>query len=197
VSTRAFGLRVSVNNSDDAYISRVLEILSSIGVNNWTTSRRTSKVGTKDVCTVMIAELDSIIKVLSFVNADLVVKRAFAEKALALALLRRSSRDENGERAPWTDYECALAESIRAEFMPNSCAYGETPPAACGPRVIPSEALGSATSTKEPLESRAASSACSNRPQECPAPLVGDDVLRSSAKAESWDKEPSEDIATN
>jgi hypothetical protein len=75
-------------------------------------------------------------------------------------------------------------------------ANGEIEPGDNALSTIPSEALGSATSTKEPLESRAPSNASSNEPQECPAPLVGDDVLRSSRKLESWDKEPSEDIAT-
>ncbi len=80
------------------------------------------------------------------------------------------------------------------EFI--NMAHGETLASQLALKVIPSEALGSATSTKEPLESRAPSNASSNEPQECPAPLVGDDVLRSSRKLESWDKEPSEDIAT-
>ena len=75
-------------------------------------------------------------------------------------------------------------------------AYGEALPAPFELRVIPSEAMGSVDSTMEPLESRDASNASSNRPQECPAPLEGEDVLRSSRKLESWDKEPSEDIAT-
>jgi hypothetical protein len=79
----------------------------------------------------------------------------------------------------------------------SSRAYGEARPAPSGSRVIPSEALGSTTSTKEPLESRATSSACSNSLHECPAPFEGEDVLRSSRKLESWDKEPSEDIAAN
>lgn len=62
---------------------------------------------------------------------------------------------------------------------------------------IPSEASRSVPSIEEPLESRAPSNASSNEPHECPAPLEGDDVLRSSRKLESWDKAPSEDIATS
>jgi hypothetical protein len=64
-------------------------------------------------------------------------------------------------------------------------------------RAIPSEALGSTASTKEPLETRTTSSACSNWSHERPASLVDEDVVQTSRKLESWDKEPSEDIATN
>jgi hypothetical protein len=196
VSTRAFGIRVVINNSDDAYVARTLEILGSIDVNNWTTARRTSAIGTKDVVEIKIGELNSIIKVLEFVVDDLTVKKGFAEGALALAFMRRSNRDEHGERAPWTDVECEFAEQLRKKFMPNSCAYGETLPA-CEPRVIPSEASGSASrSTEEPLERRGASSTSSNRPHECPASQVDDDVRRSSGKPESQDNNPGEDIAT-
>jgi hypothetical protein len=197
VSTRAYGIRVVVNNSDDLYNARVLEILGGMGISNWTTSRRTSKVGTKDVCEIKVAELDSIIKLLSAVSEHLTAKKAFSEKALALALLRRANRDEHGNRAPWTDAECALAEEIRAQFMPASLAYGETLTSA--PRVsraIPSEVMGSTTSTMDPLETRAASSASSNQPHECPATSQeAEDVVQSFAKAESWDKEPSEEAA--
>jgi hypothetical protein len=197
VSTRAYGIRVVINNSDDLYNARVFEILNSMGISNWKTSRRTCKVGTKDVCEIKIAELDSIIKVLSAVNEHLVSKKAFGDKALALALLRRANRDENGERAPWTDSECTLAEEIRNQFMPNSLAYGETLASVLNAsKAIPSEAMGSTTSTMEPLESRVANSASSNRPHECPATSQeAEDVLRSSRKLESWDKEPSEKAA--
>lgn len=197
VSTRAYGIRVVINNSDDLYNARVLEILSSIGVSNWKTSRRTSKIGTKDVCEIKVAELDSIIKVLSFVSDELVSKKSFADGALSLALLRRSNRDENGERAPWTDVECLLAEELRSRFMPNSCAYGETYSDRVAAKAIPSEASGSTKSTEEPLERRAPSSACSNEPHECPASLVDDDVRRSPVKAGSRDNNPCEDIETN
>jgi len=197
VSTRAFGIRVVINNSDDSYVARVLEILSSIGVNNWKTSRRTSLIGTKDVVEVKVGELDSIIKVLQFVLADLTTKRDFAEAALALALMRRSNRDENGERAPWTDVECAFAESIRSKFMPNSRANGETLTSVGAGRAIPSEASGSADSTEEPLETRGATSAASTLPQERPAALTKvrvEDVVRSFEKSERQDKEPAESI---
>lgn len=77
-------------------------------------------------------------------------------------------------------------------------AYGEAHTAPFESRVIPSEASGNALSTEEPLESRATSSISSNSPHECPATVwTVEDVLRSSRKLESWDKEPSEDIATN
>ncbi len=196
VSTRAYGLRVVVNNSDDSYVSRVLAILNSLGVNNWRTSRRTSAIGTKDVCEIKIGELDSIIKVLSATIEFLTTKKKFAEVTLALALLRKQNRTLNGQRAPWTDAECELAESIRTTFMPNSRANGEALPTPSESRVIPSEALGSENSTKEPLETRTTSSASSNWSHECPASLRDEDIVRSSRKLESWDKEPSEDIAT-
>lgn len=198
VSTRAYGLRVVINNSDDAYISRVLGILSNIGVSNWKTSRRTSAIGTKDVCEVKVAELDSIIKVLSTTIEFLTSKRDFAEAALSLALMRKQSRNLYGQRAQWTDIECNLAESIRSKFMPNSLAYGETLPTSSKSRAIPSEALGSTTSTKEPLETRATSSACSNSPHECPAAMaIAEDIVQNSRKLESRDKELGEDIGTN
>lgn len=76
-------------------------------------------------------------------------------------------------------------------------AYGEAHTAPFESRVIPSEALGSTTSTKEPLETRTTSSACSNWSHECPASDTDEDIVQSSRKLESWDKEPSEDIATN
>jgi hypothetical protein len=176
-----------INNSDDLYNERVFEILRSIGVSNWKTSRRTSKIGTKDVVEIKIAELDSIITVLRFVGEHLTTKKAFADKALALALLRRANRDEHGERAPWTDEECDLSMAIRAEFMPNSLAYGETLTSASRvARAIPSEASGSASSTEEPLETRTTSSTSSNWSHECPATLDRvEDIARSSAKAES------------
>jgi hypothetical protein len=197
VSTRAYGIRVVVNNSDEAYVARVLEILSSMGISNWKTSRRTSKIGTKDVCEIKIAELNSIIKVLTEVSEYMVSKKAFCDNALALALLRRANRDEHGERAPWTDAECALAEEIRAKFMPASFAYGETLTSApCAARAIPSEASGSAISTDEPLETRTTSSTSSNWSHECPAASCEvEDIARSSAKAESRDKKLCEDIA--
>jgi hypothetical protein len=197
VSTRAYGIRVIINNSDESYVSRVLGILSNMGISNWKISRRTSAIGTKDVCEIKVAELDSIIRLLTAIHEFLTSKRDFAEAALSLALMRKQSRNLFGQRAQWTDTECDLAESIRSRFMPNSLAYGETRPAPSGSRAIPSEALGSTTSTKEPLESRATSSACSNSLHECPAPFEGEDVLRSSRKLESWDKEPNEDIAAN
>lgn len=198
VSTRAYGIRVVVNNSDDLYIERVLSILSNLGVSNWKTSRRTSSIGTKDVCEIKIGELDSIVKVLSATIEFMTSKKSFAEAALALALMRKQSREDHGQRALWTDEECAFAERIRSKFMPNALAYGEALAGRSDSmlKVIPSEAMGSVDSTMEPLESRDASNASSNRPQECPAPLEGEDVLRSSRKLESWDKEPSEDIAT-
>jgi hypothetical protein len=199
VSTRAYGLRVVINNSDDAYISRVLGILSNIGVSNWKTSRRTSAIGTKDVCEVKVAELDSIIKVLSTTMEFLTSKRDFAEAALSLALMRKQSRNLYGQRAQWTDIECDLAESIRSKFMPNSLAYGETLPTSSKSRVIPSQALGSVDgSTKEALETRTTSNACSNWSHECPAAVATvEDIVQTSRKLESRDKELGEDIGTN
>jgi hypothetical protein len=195
VSTRAFGVRVIINNSDDAYVSRVLGILSSIGVNNWKIARRTSVIGTKDVVEVKIGELDSIITLLKFVVDELVVKREFAEASLALALMRRSNRDANGERTPWTDAECAFAQEIRSRFMPNSCANGEARSSVRAERVIPSEASGSAIGTEEPLETRGATSAASNLPHERPATPNGvEDVVRASEESERQDKEPAGDI---
>jgi len=197
VSTRAYGIRVSINNSDELYVDHVLGILVNLGISNWKTSRRTSAIGTKDVCEIKIAELDSIIKLLTAIHEFLISKRDFAEAALSLALMRKQSRNLFGQRAQWTDIECDLAESIRSKFMPNSLANGETLPTSSKSRAIPSEALGSTTSTKEPLETRTTSSACSNWSHECPASCKDEDIVRSSRKLESWDKEPSEDIATN
>ena len=197
VSTRAYGIRVSINNSDELYVDHVLGLLVNMGISNWKTSRRTSAIGTKDVCEIKIAELDSIIKLLTTVHEFLISKRDFAEAALSLALMRKQSRNLFGQRAQWTDAECDFAEHIRSKFMPNSLAYGETLPASSKPRAIPSEALGSTTSTKEPLETRTTSSACSNWSHECPASDTDEDIVQNSRKLESWDKEPSEDIATN
>jgi hypothetical protein len=77
-------------------------------------------------------------------------------------------------------------------------ANGEARPAHCESRVIPSEALGSVDgSTKEPLETRTTSNACSNWSHECPATnAIVEDIVQYSRKLESWDKEPSEDIET-
>lgn len=198
VSTRAYGIRVIINNSDELYVTRVLDILRNIGITNWKTSRRTSAIGTKEVCEIKIGELDSIIKLLTTTLEFLVSKQDFAEAALSLALMRKQSRNLFGQRAQWTDIECDFAESIRSKFMPNSLAYGETLPTSSKSRVIPSEALGSVDgSTKEPLETRTTSNACSNWSHECPATdATVEDIVRSSRKLESWDKEPSEDIAT-
>lgn len=198
VSTRAYGIRVVINNSDDSYVARVLDILHNFGVNNWKTSRRTSSIGTKDVCEIKIAELQSVIKVLSEVMEFLTTKRDFAEAALSLALMRKQSRNLFGERAQWTDAECDFAESIRSKFMPNSRAYGEALPTALESRVIPSEALGSVKSTKEPLETRTTSNASSNWSQECPATEMSvEDIVQTSRKLESRDKELGEDIAVH
>lgn len=95
------------------------------------------------------------------------------------------------ERLDWLDL---LVQE--AKRLDSSRANGEIETGDSALSTIPSEASGSVISTEEPLESRAPSNASSNEPQECPAPLVGDDVLRSSGKPESWDKAPSEDIAT-
>lgn len=197
VSTRAYGIKIVINNSDDLYNERVFTILNNLGVSFWNTSRRTSAIGTKDVCEIKIGELDSVIRILTCVSEHLTSKKAFAEAALSLALMRRQNRNEHGDKAPWTDLECALAENIRSKFMPNSRAYGEALPAPSGSRVIPSEALGSVESTKEPLETRTTSNASSNWSHECPAPFEGEDVVQSSRKLESRDKELCEDIATN
>lgn len=197
VSTRAYGIRVIINNSDESYVGRVLSILANMGISNWKMSRRTSAIGTKDVCEIKIGELDSIIKLLTTVHEFLTSKQDFAEAALSLALMRKQSRNLFGQRAQWTDAECDFAEHIRSKFMPNSLAYGETLTTSSKSRAIPSEALGSTTSTKEPLETRTTSSACSNWSHECPASDTDEDIVRSSRKLESWDKEPSEDIATN
>lgn len=62
-------------------------------------------------------------------------------------------------------------------------------------RVIPCQAEGSAKSTSEGVETRDASNASSNRPHECPAALRAEDIVRSSGKPESGDKELHEDIA--
>ena len=83
VSTRAYGIRVVINNSNDAYNARVFEILDNLGIRNWKIARRTSKIGTVDVCEIKVAELDSIIKLLSAVAEHLTAKRDFAEQALA------------------------------------------------------------------------------------------------------------------
>lgn len=198
VSTRAYGIRVVVNNSDDLYIERVLSILSNLGVSNWKTSRRTSLIGIKDVCEIKVAELDSIVKVLSATIEFMTSKKSFAEAALALALMRKQSREDHGQRAPWTDEECAFAERIRSKFMPNSLANGELLADRGNSmlKTIPCQAPRSANSTGEGVETTFPSSTCSNGTHECPAPLVGEDIVRSSRKLESWDKEPSEDIAT-
>lgn len=63
---------------------------------------------------------------------------------------------------------------------------------------IPSEALGSVKSTKEPLETRTTSNASSNWSHERPATDISvEDVVQSSRKLESRDKELGEGIAVH
>jgi hypothetical protein len=88
------------------------------------------------------------------------------------------------------------ADYARQIFMFISFANGEILAGALGAlKTIPSEAMGNVISTIEPLESRLTSSVNSNSAHERPAPQWGEDVLRSSEKFESWDKEPSEKAA--
>lgn len=199
VSTRAYGIRVVVNNSDDVYNARVFEILNKLGVRNWKVSRRTSKIGTKLVCEIKVAELESIIKLLSSVMKYMTSKKDFAEQALALALMRKHNKSVNGGRAPWTDAECDFAENIRRQFMPNSRANGETETIRSS--AIPCQAEGNAISTSEGVETRTPSSISSNESHECPAPqqhltvVGGEDIVRSTGKPVSGDKDLHEDIA--
>ena len=73
-------------------------------------------------------------------------------------------------------------------------ANGEALPSS-GSRVIPCQAKGNAISTLEGVETRTPSSVCSNESHECPAAQVVEDIVRSSGKPESGDKELHEDIA--
>lgn len=74
-------------------------------------------------------------------------------------------------------------------------ANGETLPSHNATRAIPCQAEGSAKSTSEGVETRDASSTRSNRPHECPAAQEAEDIVQTSRKLESGDKELHEDIA--
>lgn len=182
MSTSAYGLRVIIYNSDAAYIDQTLAFLTAIGVEaNYNPSRRTSKIGKKLVTEIRVQSLDGVIALLKAVIPFLTMKKAIAVAVLGLALMRKRSR-AHGERAPWTVEELEQAEYIRKTFMLCSRANGEALPAS-ELRVIPSEASGSETGTEELLETRR----ILHREQifhERPAPQVGDDIVRTSAKAE-------------
>jgi hypothetical protein len=150
-----------------------------------------------------------MINLLERVIDHLVIKRSFAASLLEILYSRR----ESGKNSKWTVQQLSMVTSAREKFMPKRLrAYGETRLSnmenirtssssvifdEISARAIPSEALGSTTSTKEPLETRTTSSACSNWSHECPASDTDEDIVQNSRKLESWDKEPSEDIATN
>lgn len=182
--TSAYGLRVMVYNSDASYVEQVYSFLAAIGVEaNYNPSRVTSRIGKKLVTEVRIQALDSVVVLLKAVIPFLTAKKAIASAVLGLALSRQRSKNAHGIRAPWTSEELEQAEYIRKTFMLNSRANGEALPA-LELRVIPSEASGSETGTEEPLETRVARIASSNRPHECPAPSrkQGDDIVRTTAK---------------
>lgn len=195
--TSAYSLCVMIYNADEAYLSQCLSFLADVGVSvSWVSSRRTSKISKKNVGEIRIQGLEDVIAVLQKTIPFLTTKKAFASAVLGLAILREQSREARGARASWTESEMGLAEYIRKTFMPYSkCANGETETGEVVLSAIPSEALGSETSTKEPLETRPASIASGNLAQECPASHRDEDIVRSSGKPESGDKEPRADIA--
>jgi hypothetical protein len=162
----------------------------------------------KPVFELQVYNVDAMVTLLTKVVDLLVVKRDFAQAMLTIL----ASRQKSGVGSKWTLDELALVEVTRSKFMPKRLrANGETRPLALETfdgsstmlrvdealmRAIPSEAMGSDQSTMEPLETRGASIASSNRPHECPASVKAEeDIVRSSAKVESWDKEPSEKAA--
>jgi nucleoid DNA-binding protein len=197
MKTRAFGMRVMIYNACPLYVARCVEILESLGIEAVTTHRMTSRTGNKLVTTVKVQRAEDVARILEQVAPFMTTKRAAALAVHGLAKFRVSSRKAHGQRTPWTDEQIELAELIRAEYMPVSeRANGETPPSHDATRAIPCQAEGSAESTSEGVETRDASSTCSNRPHECPAAPSGvEDIVRSSRKLESRDKELGEDIA--
>jgi len=187
--TRAHGIRVMLYNTDEAYVSECLRILSKWGVEPRVTRRRTSKVGKKIVAEMHIQVLNDVITVLENIIPHLFVKKNFAIAALGLAISRKTSRGLQGIHAPWTDDQVRLAQQIRKTYMPyRKRANGET--LATKLQAIPCQAEGSADSTSEGVETRQANSTSSNLAHECPASLVDEDIVQSSKKFEQGDKEP-------
>lgn len=93
------------------------------------------------------------------------------------------------------DEEFVLMEHELKKLLSILHANGETVTVKDEPTAIPCQAEGSVESTSEGVETRDASNASSNRPHECPATQVVEDIVQSSGKLESGDKELHEDIA--
>jgi hypothetical protein len=198
---------LEINNTSECYIARCVDILESMGIESYSVyCRRPSSLATKDVHILNIRGQVQLVKLLASVLPYLITKKDFA-----CAIIGLLGSHKLGSR--WSEKEIAAAIAVRTVYMPRSThGNGEVETdfedalslvaelKAIGLKmlsVIPSEALGSIECTREPLESRATSSACSNSLHECPASHRDEDVLRSSRKLESWDKEPNEDIAAN
>lgn len=195
MKTQAFGMRIMIYNACPLYVERCTEILHNLGVEWVTTSRMTSKCGTKPVTTVKVQRTEDVANVLNKIAPYMTTKRAMAYAVHSLAKFRVINCRRNGQRTPWTEQELVLAESIREDFMPASKrANGEALPDE-DLRVIPCQAEGSVKSTSEGVETRDASNASSNRPHECPAAFKVEDIVQASGKPESGDKELHEDIA--
>jgi hypothetical protein len=191
---------VSIYNTDVRYIDYCAEILRSWGliVNVRPLSRKLPKLGRKIGHGVFIGGMDQVVKLLSMVLPYMVIKKDFAVALISLCASRMKAVKESNSKAPWSKEDVQMAQEIRAQFMPKrKRANGETLLDVGVERAIPSEAPGSAIGTGEPLESRSASSTSSNPTHERPAPRAGEDVLQSSEKSESRDKEPGEDITVN
>jgi len=202
MKTRAFGMNICIFNNDKAFIEEVVRIFSVWGAAPSVSSRMTSKLSTRPVYEVHVRKLDDVVAILDNVVPYLIVKKEFGCAVLGLALARKVSRQLNGDRAPWTESEIRLAQAIRRQFMPyRKRANGEAHTGEL--RVIPCQAEGSTEGTSEGVEARDARSASSNRPHECPAPqrhllvVGGEEMVRSSVRAESRDKKPCEDIAAD
>jgi hypothetical protein len=198
---------IEINNTSKLYIAKCVEILDAMGIESYSVyCRRPSSSATKDVHILNIRGLEQVTKLLSVLAPYLIVKKNFA-----CAIIGLFGSHDKGSR--WSEKEIAAAIAVRTVYMPRSThGNGEVETdfedalnlvaqiQALGLdmlSVIPSEVLGSVSSTRKPLESRATSSTSSNSPHECPASYQDEDVLRSSRKLESRDKELGEDIGIN
>jgi len=183
-----------VYNSDESYINQVRHILTSWNIRFVDKSRMTSKIGTIEVTSVIVQQMESVQMLLERVIPYMTSKRALGESMLALAENRIVHLGIH-RRAPWTKQQIKLAEQFRKDFMPKSFANGETLPNESS-RAIPCQAEGSVKSTSEGVETRGKSIASNNFLHECPATSIEvEDIVRSSRKLESGDKELHEDIA--
>jgi hypothetical protein len=198
---------IEINNTSRAYIQRCCDLLDNLGIDSYSVYERfPSFSATKSVHILNIRGQKSVVTLLSAVSPYLIIKQDFAYAIIGLF-------GDHKLNSGWSEKEIAAAIAVRTVYMPRSIhGNGEVETTredalklvaefkALGftrASVIPSEALGSVCSTREPLESRAMSNADNKSLHECPATaMTVEDVLRSSRKLESWDKEPSEDIET-